>query len=60
MFREFFDAGAAVATPLLPQFKTQELANLLWSFANQTMYHEAKLLIGFGKESEPRNRPHLH
>ncbi|CAJ1423521.1 unnamed protein product [Effrenium voratum] len=40
MFREFFDAGAAVATPLLPQFKTQELANLLWSFANQTMYHE--------------------
>ncbi|CAE7445535.1 RAP [Symbiodinium necroappetens] len=40
MFRSFFDAGAEAAIPKLGTFKTQELANLLWTFANQTMYHE--------------------
>jgi len=40
IFREFFDTAAEAAIPKLPSFKTQELANLLWTFANQTFYHE--------------------
>lgn len=40
MFRSFFDAGAESAIPKLESFKTQELANLLWTFANQTLCHE--------------------
>ena len=39
MFRSFFDAGAEAAIPKLQSFKTQELANLVWTFANQTLYH---------------------
>eukprot|EP00435_Cladocopium_sp_Y103_P070742 s469_g35.t4 len=40
MFRTFCDAGAEAAIPKLQSFKTQELANLVWTFANQTLYHE--------------------
>ena len=40
MFRTFCDAGAEAAIPKLQSFKTQELANLVWAFANQTLYHE--------------------
>ena len=40
MFRDFFDAGAEAAISKLHLFKTQELANILWTFANQTLHHD--------------------
>ncbi|CAE7473006.1 RAP [Symbiodinium natans] len=53
MFRSFFDAAAEAAIPKLGSFKTQELANLLWTFANQTMYHEG-LFAAVAKHAKGR------